>query len=255
VRAFSRLLNHAAFRVERRLTLSIARKVPAQHQTRAEQRLRRLMRPAALGTLRRTSPLSERWGLDRGKPVDRYYIEDFLREHRADIRGHVLELKDSSYACMFGTGVTEVDVLDIDSSNRNATIVADLAAAQSIPSATFDCFILTQTLQMIPDTRAAIRHAHRILRRDGVLLATVPSVSRLISVDGDYWRFTAAACKYLFGEFFPRDGLVVRPYGNVLSSIAFLTGMASEELKTRELDDFDSRFPLVVGVRAVKSNR
>ena len=50
------------------------------------KRLRRLVRPAWLGTIRRTTPLSERHGYDRGTPVDRYYIERFLEEHRRDIR-------------------------------------------------------------------------------------------------------------------------------------------------------------------------
>ena len=63
----------------------------------SNERLRRLRRPAWLGTLRRTSPLSDVFGLDRGKPVDRRYTEAFLDRHRQDIRGRVLEVKDSRY--------------------------------------------------------------------------------------------------------------------------------------------------------------
>ena len=48
---------------------------------------RRLIRPARLGTLRRTTPLSTVWGADRGTPLDRFYIEGFLEEHLSDIRG------------------------------------------------------------------------------------------------------------------------------------------------------------------------
>src|SRR5829696_9316780 len=66
------------------------------------QRLQRLLRPAWLGTLRRITPLSRRWGADRGTPIDRWYIERFLEAHRGDIHGRVLEVKDAGYARRFG---------------------------------------------------------------------------------------------------------------------------------------------------------
>src|SRR6188474_1081890 len=93
----------------------------------------RLRRPAWMGTLRRVTPLSSEWGFERGTPVDRYYIERFLRRHSADIRGRVLEVKDSAYSEKFGTGVTQQDVLDINRDNPRATIIADLAAAEAVP--------------------------------------------------------------------------------------------------------------------------
>ena len=219
------------------------------------QRLRRLTRPARLGTLRRTRPLSNYWGSDRGTPVDRYYIEAFLDRCRADLRGRVLEVKEPLYTRRLGSGVTRSDVLDIDPANPQATVVADLAAADQIPEGTYDCFILTQTLQLVYDVRAAISHACRILRPGGVLLVTVPAASRVVpgtETYGDYWRFTPASCRKLFGEVFGEGNVTVEAHGNVLSTIAFLTGMAREELSRRELDDADESLPLLLCVRAVK---
>src|SRR5258708_2013151 len=160
------------------------------------RRVRRLARPAWLGTLRRVTPLSDSWGFDRGTPVDRYYIEQFLEQHRQDIRGRVLEIRDSTYTNRFGSAVEQRDVLDLNSSNAQATLIADLAAADGVSSNLFDCFVLTQTLQFIYDTRSALTHTCRILRPGGVLLATVPSVSRLAPRYGlatEYWRFTPAS--------------------------------------------------------------
>ena len=216
--------------------------------------LRRISRPAVLGTLRRTEPLSDVWGFDRGNAVNRFYIESFLKEHRQDIIGRTLEVQDSWYTKLYGTGVTHCDVLDIDSSNQRATLIADLSAADLLPSDAFDCFILTQTLQLIYDTRAAIRHAYRILKPGGVLLATVPSVSR-IDPDSpiDCWRYTPASCSLLFAEAFGRENTMVRSYGNVLACVAFLMGMAAEELSQKELERNDEAFPLMVGIRAVKA--
>lgn len=223
---------------------------------RLRQHLRRyILRPAILGTLRRTRPLSDDFGYDRGTPVDRYYIERFLAHHQSDIRGRVLEVKEPFYTQRFGDRVTRSDVLDVDVSNPRATLIADLAEADALPSDAFDCFILTQTLQYIYRTDAAIRHAHRVLQPGGVLLATVPAVSRVAyspEVAPDYWRFTAAACSNLFGQAFGPDHITVRAHGNVLTCIAFLAGMALEELKRSELEVDDPLFPMIITICAVK---
>ena len=167
------------------------------------KRKNRLVRPRWLA-LRRTKPLSDIWGADRGTPIDRYYIERFLHQNRQTIRGDVLEIKHPMYTDRFGVGVASTDVLDIDPANERANIVADLAQADSVPDRSFDCFILTQTLQYVYDVRAAVSHCHRILRPGGVLLCTVPSVSGIDpgSLENEYWRFTAASCSRLFGDAF-----------------------------------------------------
>ena len=51
---------------------------------------------------------------------------------------------------------------------------------------------------------------------------------------------------------FGAERITVRSYGNVLTAIAFLTGMAYEELSRRELDANDENFPVILGVRAIK---
>lgn len=233
----------------------LAKYLPAR-ASQFGKRLRRIWKPAWPGTLRRTTPLSDGWGYDRGAPVDRYYIEQFLDDCRADIQGHVLEVHVDNYTRRFGSAVAISDVLDIDGANPNATVIVDLAAADEVVADQFDCFILTQTLHLIYDVRAAIEHAHRILRPGGVLLVTVPAVSKVVEEYGlqsDFWRFTAASCTALFGDVFGKEQIEVRSYGNVLAAIAFLTGMAQEELKRTELDDHDQRFPVIVAVRAVKA--
>jgi SAM-dependent methyltransferase len=219
------------------------------------RRVRRLKRPARLGTLRRTVPLSDEWGRDRGTPIDRYYIERFLGRERQHIRGRVLELLDSSYTRRFGVGVEQADVLDIDARNPNATIVGDLTSAGVIASESFDCVILTQTLQFIYDLPAAIAQIHRALKPEGVVLCTVPSVSRISrrTLDTEYWRFTTAGCALLFGQLFDQERVQVESCGNVLSAIAFLTGLASEELSQAELEETDPYFPLLITIRAQKN--
>jgi SAM-dependent methyltransferase len=221
---------------------------------RAGQRVRRALRPARLRVPRQTRPVSDRWGLDRGTPVDRWYIERFLAQERASIRGRVLEVRDTRYTRAFGASVERSDVVDIDASNPNATIVADLTQRTSIAADTVDCFLLVQTLQFIVDVRAVVAEAHRVLAPGGVLLCTVPAVSRISMryLDAEYWRFTAAGCRELLAGAFADGDVEVRSYGNVLACSAFLYGLAVEELTEPELLDDDPFFPLVVAAKARK---
>jgi len=204
-------------------------------------------------------PVSSVWGYDRGLPIDRYYIEQFLSVHAEDIHQHVLEFTDDSYTKKFGGArVTKSDVMNVIEGMPKTTIVADLTCADQIPSDHFDCIICTQTLQMIYDVRLALKHLHRVLKPQGVLLVTwtvITKICRRENIDpwGEYWHATSQAVRRLFQEFFP-DSFTINTYGNVLSAITFLHGLSKEELRQEELDYFDRDFEVLVTVRAVKPN-
>jgi SAM-dependent methyltransferase len=209
------------------------------------------------GSLRRSTPISRRWGKDRGTPIDRYYIERFLASHAADIRGHVLEIGFATYTRRFGGGaVTKSDVLHVAPGNPAATIVADLAEGDELPSDTFDCIILTQTLQFIYEVRAAARTVARILKPGGVLLVTVGGLSQLSRWDserwGHYWNFTTDSVDRLFAESFPAGTWTVESFGTVLAATAFLYGLSSDDLRAAELDRHDPDYQVVIAARAVK---
>jgi SAM-dependent methyltransferase len=207
--------------------------------------------PIAWGDLRRIRPFSEGYGFDRGTPVDRVYIEAFLAEHRDAIRGDVLEVHDSAYTEMFGTDVTP-HVLDIDPANPQVGIVADLSDPWSLPAERFDCFILTQTLQYVSDIGAALENAWGLLRSGGTLLCSVPTMSRVDPRAGetDRWRFTPAGLGTLLsacgGE------IEVQGFGNLPTQVAFLMGLAAEELEPEELTVYDPDFPLLACARVTK---
>ncbi len=147
-------------------------------------------------------------------------------------------------------------MLHVEEGYPGATIIADLTRADHIPSNIFDCAIVTQTLHEIYDVRAVIRTIFRILRPGGVLLATVPGISQIdrygMSRWGDYWRFTTFSAFRLFSEIFPADGVTVRAWGNVLTSVAFLHKLSADELRRHELDAHDPDYELVIAIRAVK---
>jgi SAM-dependent methyltransferase len=211
-----------------------------------------------VGSRRRLTPVSRMWGMDRGLPIDRHYIEGFVSQNAKDIHGRVLEIEDDRYTRAYGIGVMRSDILHVSDRYPGVTIVADLTTGEGIEPDSFDCIILTQTLQLIYDYRSAVATLHRILKRGGVLLATFPGISQIAHEEGaqwrDHWRFTKLGAEKMFSEVFGPENVVTQAYGNVLAASAFLYGLAADELRAWELDYHDPEYEMSVGVRAVKTS-
>lgn len=211
-----------------------------------------------LGDLQSLKPINLGWGFERGQPIDRYYIENFLARQSDDIRGRVLGIGDEYYTCKFGGDrVTNSDVLHVED-NPNATIIADLTDAEHIPSDTFDCFLLIQTLQLIYEARLALKTTYRIMKPGGIVLATFPGITPLKDEEWNNcwcWNFTALSARRMFEEVFPKENIQVETYGNVLAATAFLHGMAVRDLSQDKLDYRDPSYEVTITVRAVKPER
>jgi SAM-dependent methyltransferase len=243
--------------IRKRGRLLLARTLPLKFA----RRLRSAPRPRVpigrvdFGDLARTSPIDEDFGYGRGTPVDRFYIEDFLNLRRNDIQGRVLEVGDDSYSQRFGgTRITRQDVLHINSDDPRVTIVGDLSEAGLLPPDSFDCIVLTQTIHLIYDMPTAIAELHAGLRRNGVLLLTVPGITRVHDYPwGDWcWALTQASTRRLLGDVFGPGRVSVTAYGNVFAAVAFLHGCAQEEVPVEKLLAIDPAYPVVIAARAVK---
>jgi hypothetical protein len=81
--------------------LAEARRALGGVSMRALRRLVRLRRAVAFDDRLRTAPISRVFGVDRGTPIDRYYIERFLAQEARSIRGAVLEVGDDVYTRRF----------------------------------------------------------------------------------------------------------------------------------------------------------
>lgn len=209
------------------------------------------------GHLRRYSPISENFGYDReGGPVDRFYIELFLHQHKDVIKGRVLEIGDNEYTCRFGQeDKVKSDVLHVHEGNPSATIIGDLANAPQIADNSFDCIILTQTLHLIYDFHAALDTCYRILKPGGALLLTVPGITPIDHGEWKetwYWSFTEASLKKLISQHFPGSKSVLQAHGNVLAATAFLYGLGLKDLTEIELNHHDPHFAVVLTAKICK---
>lgn len=211
-----------------------------------------------LGALRRLEPIDRAFGSGRGRPLDRCYIDAFLAANASDIAGRVLEVGDPGYTKRYGGArVVRSDVVDFVPT-EHTTLVADLAKGEGLAGEAFDCVICPQTLQFVYAVGSAVRTIHRVLKRGGVALVTVPGISQIVREnmdrEGDYWRFTTRSIERTFGRVFGARNVRVASWGNVLVAAGFLYGLAESDLTPREIAHRDPDYQVIVTVRAVKDD-
>ena len=225
----------------------------------AGQELLFLDRVTDWSVLRKVRPYRREFGRRRGKPIDRYYIEQFLTTNSSLIRGFVAEIGDDEYTKRFGrAAVSHSDILDVNETNARRTVAIDLSLTNSVPECVYDCIICTQTLFQIFDYDSAIQSLYKMLKPEGVALVTVPGISQsvhgalLAGAGTDFWRFTSISAARIFGQIFGDRNVTVSTYGNVLSATAFLHGIVQEELTQEELDYHDPDYEVSIAVKATK---
>jgi SAM-dependent methyltransferase len=219
------------------------------------QALMRRSQPVALTDLERTEPLSRRFGLERGTPIDRHYIDAFLARHADDIRGCVVEIGDDRYTRRFGSaGDIESRVLNAESAHHATALQGNLAEPESLPEGVADCLILTQTLNFIYDLDAALAGCARLLKPGGILLGSVAGITQISRHDakrwGDYWRFTEQSLARLLAARFDAR---IDVHGNLLAARTLLDGLAVEDLpQPALLDVADPDYPVTLTFRAAR---
>lgn len=214
--------------------------------------------PVIVGDTVRMTPASSIFGLDRGQPLDRYYIERFLAEQAGAVRGNVLEIGSDIYTERFGgDAVLQRYLLCADGYGGNGHVLpGNLTDPDSLPEGMIDCFICTQTFNFIYDVQKAVAGSYRLLKPGGTLLATVAGISQISRYDmerwGDYWRFTTASLHSLFKPVFG-GSVQIASHGNLPMTLAFLQGISVEDLPDRALlDMIDPDYQMLLTIVACK---
>lgn len=233
--------------------------------------LPRMIRPVLLNDIKRVKPITNDFGFSRGIPIDRYYIEKFLQNHKDAIKGNLLEVSGDDYIRKYGQEGSTCSILQFTENkaaeNKNilstggggerSFVYADLTRLDSFEHDAFDCFVCTQTFNFIYDIKRAIEGAYAILREGGTLLATVSGISQISRYDmdrwGDYWRLTDLSAKKMFGEVFGQSNVSVEIFGNALASVLLLQGLSQEDLEDESiLDQTDNDYQVTLGIAAKK---
>jgi len=197
-------------------------------------------------------PVSRLFGCDRGTPIDRYYINNFLRRESIKLSDveMTFEVGEDTYSRAYFPNANH-EILDYGKG-------MDLTKKTTLPSGKYDVFVCTQVFNFIYDIEVAIKGAYEVLKPTGVLLATVAgNISQVSRSDmenyGDYWRFTYLSIQKLVEEVFGKGNVRVEAFGNPIAATAFIQGIVVEEMPNVQLlDCSEEDYAICIGIVARK---
>ena len=82
------------------------------------------------------------------------------------------------------------DTLDLFPRTADVTYVADIQAMPEVPDGAYSSAICLEVLEHVPDPFRAVRELFRVLAPGGVLIVSVPHLSRLHDEPHDFYRYT-----------------------------------------------------------------
>ncbi len=109
------------------------------------------------------------------------------------------------YRSVLDQKVTRYDSLDLKAQVPGVTYEADVQDMRVVPDAAYDSVICLEVLEHVPDPFRALAEIRRILRPGGVLVLSVPHLSRIHEAPQDFYRFT----NYGLAAMFQRSGFEV----------------------------------------------
>lgn len=89
---------------------------------------------------------------------------------------------------------------DIEARAEDVDYLGDVEDMGVVPSASIDAMLCSEVLEHVPHPSRAVDEFARILRPDGVLVVTVPFLSRLHEEPHDYFRFTRYGLRQLLTD-------------------------------------------------------
>jgi hypothetical protein len=186
-----------------------------------------------------------------------------LEQHQPDIRGHGLEIEETVTLRQYGgSALAQADAIDLSAHSPDVRIVADLSRADLVMGDQYDCFLIPFSTAVIYDIEAALYHAVRLLKPDGVLLVNFWCMDFYFHRGLDmgtggalymhHW-FTPIQVQDLFRRLALREEEIhVQVYGNLLARLAFLLNVPARDLTPQERDHVDPGQPLLICARVVK---
>lgn len=201
------------------------------------------------------TPVSRRFGAEMGTPIDRIYIQKFLRENEECICGDIVEIGDLRYTREYGHDIHSAYAMHVDGWGNN-TIKGNLETGEGIVEATVDCLICTQTIQHISDTTACIKNIWKMLKPSGTALITNGFLTEISLYSyknwGEFWRFSDQGIKNWLEREFKAENISVCAYGNVKTAMAFFYGLCAEELSKEDFDINDQQYQITVCAKVIK---
>ena len=203
-------------------------------------------------TIRDVHPVNDRYGMGRGTPIARYYINRYFESARTRIRGTVLEFGQPTYAEQLDCRYETISIVPEDRPTLEMDI-CDEAVVQVRPRH-YDFIICTSVVQLVPEPRRAVQNMHRLLKPGGTLVIAEKCVSIVDPWFGDLdkWRFTPAGMAALLTDFATVE---VQGFGNLYTMCAYLSGLTADEIPQDKLHYHDPVYPILSIASATSASR
>jgi len=153
----------------------------------------------------------------------RIMFEDFVPRY---LHGTVLDAGcgHAPYIDLVKKYSTELISLDYEISRPDQQVCADVRKLPFVKDS-IDSLLSTQVLEHVANPFEAIQEAGRVVRSGGMLLLSVPHLSRLHELPNDYFRFTENGLRYLaqVGGF---NVIEIVPTGGLLTFLSHQVSLA-----------------------------
>jgi SAM-dependent methyltransferase len=202
--------------------------------------------------------ISNDFGFSRGTPIDRYYLNRFLKLNKKYIKGVGLEFGSDTYLKKYNSGITNFNVFTsiLDKSKKKHLIKGDLSDFENLPLEKYDCIVCTNVLNFIYDIDFAVKGIYKMLKKNGTCLVSLAGFSTHISrydMDrwGDYWRVS----KKTAIEIFEKNNFKIKEinsFGNVYTATAQMKGFCVEDIEPELLLDNHNDYQIIITLRIKK---
>lgn len=196
--------------------------------------------------------ISNDFGFKRGEPVDRFYIDSFIKKHSHLIRGVCLEFGGSDYTHKYGSIDAEQNIFNYSEEpyRKGKIIMGDITKLNTLEEGVYDCIICTNVLNFIFDVNYAILGLKKLIKPCGKIILTTAGVTSHISrYDmnrwGDFWRMTDKSIIKLA----EKAGLnidMIETYGNPYACTSQLNGLSVQDLEIEKLNNTHQDYQLLV---------
>ncbi|MCC6457427.1 MAG: methyltransferase domain-containing protein [Caldilineaceae bacterium] len=109
--------------------------------------------------------------------------------------------------------------VDLWPRSDKVTFAGDIQRLEMVPDDCYDSAICIEVLEHLPEPGRAVATIRRILKPGGVVVISVPHLSRLHDLPHDYFRFTEYGLRYLLGQA-GMEVISIQPKGGLLTFLA-----------------------------------
>ena len=120
--------------------------------------------------------------------------------------------------------VTSYHTLDIEKRTEEVDIVGDIQNMYMLSDESYDTILCLQVLEHVPNPFQAMEEMRRILKKDGVLILSVPHLSRLHEEPNDYYRYTKYGLEFILQKVGLKN-IEISPMGSLFSFIGHQISM------------------------------